>query len=188
MKNLKKSKLKKFDKSIKIEVSVDLIASKLLKEFKENSPHKEIITNQVIGNLLEEDRLTGLYNALNGWEDVLNFEVGTIVSIAPEKCKVYGYWDTNAIDKLDTMRNDLLFGEIVEINEFSQGNELTLKSIKPWLENNKIIMREITVNINHNYVILSSKEKMDNYFNSLQKELNDYITLQNEAKQASIEA
>ena len=71
--------MKKFNKVISIEVSVDSIADRLLKEFSAESAHKEIIVEAIIGNLLNKNRLSGLFSALNGYKTEIDFTIGKIV-------------------------------------------------------------------------------------------------------------
>jgi hypothetical protein len=67
--------MKKFNKDIKIVVSADSIAQKLLGTFDTNNPHRELITETVIGSLIDSDRLDMLYNSLNGFTNDIDFTV-----------------------------------------------------------------------------------------------------------------
>lgn len=71
--------MKKFNKTISVEVSVDTIANKLVESFKDDFKHKELVTESIIGTLLNENRLSDLYNTLNGYTNEINFEPGDIV-------------------------------------------------------------------------------------------------------------
>lgn len=71
--------MKKFNESVFVEVSVDKIAKQLLKSFKHNFEHKELVTESIIGLLMKDNRLPELYNVLNGYTNEINFEVGQVV-------------------------------------------------------------------------------------------------------------
>jgi len=71
--------LPKFDGVIQIEVSVDAIYQKLLGEFPEEYKHREMVSHAIIGSAQEKDTLHYIYNALNGFTQDINFQVGDIV-------------------------------------------------------------------------------------------------------------
>lgn len=71
--------MKKFNESIKIEVSVDMIAQQLLSTIKDDEKHRELITEAIISSALNKNNLSYIYNALNGFTDEINFKLGDIV-------------------------------------------------------------------------------------------------------------
>ena len=69
--------MKKFNKSIKIEVSIDTIANQLLRMMVENGKHNELVCETIIGNLQENSAgMSQLYSALSGHKNEINFKVG----------------------------------------------------------------------------------------------------------------
>lgn len=69
--------MKRFNEVIKVEVSIDAIADKLLNEFAEDYKHKEIVTEAIIGNMMRNtNQISQLFNALNGYTNDVDFEVG----------------------------------------------------------------------------------------------------------------
>lgn len=68
--------LKKFDKVITVEVSVDMIASQLMKAMDNNNPHAALLVNTIIGSSLSTGKIGFIYNALNGWNDEINITIG----------------------------------------------------------------------------------------------------------------
>lgn len=68
--------MKKFNKTINIEVEVDAIAQQLLGVMSADSKHKEVIVEAIIGTGLHNSSLNVIYNALNGHRPSVNFELG----------------------------------------------------------------------------------------------------------------
>jgi hypothetical protein len=73
--------MQKFNQVITVEVSVDSIAQQLLGQFKEESAHKNLIVESIIGRALEQDKamLSRIYNSLNGFDVQIDFEIGSII-------------------------------------------------------------------------------------------------------------
>ena len=74
--------MKKFNQVIEVQVSVDTIADKLCKMFSKEEKHAELVTETIIGNLLNKGTKEGisqLYNALNGYTSDIDFEVGDFI-------------------------------------------------------------------------------------------------------------
>lgn len=72
--------MKKFNKEIQIRVEVDQIAEQLLSTFPDDYKHREILTETIIGNLLQTNEgVTQLYNSLNGHSNDINFKEGDII-------------------------------------------------------------------------------------------------------------
>lgn len=73
--------MKKFNKSIKVEVSVDSIADKLLSMFSNDEKHSELVTETIIGNMLKDNTsISQLYNAVNGYTNEIDFKVGDVIN------------------------------------------------------------------------------------------------------------
>jgi len=71
--------MKKFNQTINVQVSVDSIAEKLYSTFDQDFAHRELLTESIIGSNLESGKLTYVYNALNGFNNDIDFEVGQTV-------------------------------------------------------------------------------------------------------------
>jgi len=114
MKNLKETPvrtMKSFNQAINIEVQVDTIANKLLESMDSSNPHSALIAETIIGTLVSEGRLSGLYNALNGWESTIDFKVGQLIH-----CSSTHYSGS----KREVIGNC----EIIEINEYKNGSNI----------------------------------------------------------------
>jgi hypothetical protein len=94
--------MKKFNQTIKVEVEVDMIAEKLLSEFKEDFKHREILTESIIGTALDKGTISYIYNSLNGFSGEINFKVGDVVICSETYHKAY----------------DMVNGEIVEVRKW----------------------------------------------------------------------
>lgn len=68
--------MKKFNKVISVEVSVDAIAQQLLKSFDPQFPHREMLTETIIGMNLNNGSLGLIYNNLAGYSNDPDFKVG----------------------------------------------------------------------------------------------------------------
>ena len=73
------SKLHDFTGVIKIEIEVNSIYEKLKSEFPEDYKHRELLAHAIIGSAEENGGLSTIYNALNGYDQTINFEVGDTV-------------------------------------------------------------------------------------------------------------
>lgn len=71
--------MKQFNKTIRVEVSLDQIASNLLSRFKEDEKHAEAMTETIISLLDKSDNVSYLYNTLNGFTNDINFEIGDVI-------------------------------------------------------------------------------------------------------------
>lgn len=71
--------MKKFNQVIKVEVSVDEIAKKLLDTFQGEYAHRELLAETIIGTALHNGTLGYVYNSLNGFSADIDFKVGQIV-------------------------------------------------------------------------------------------------------------
>ena len=68
--------MKKFNKIITVEVSVDSIANLLLQSLAPDFKHKELVAEAVIATSLESNNLSYVYNALNGYSAEIDFKLG----------------------------------------------------------------------------------------------------------------
>jgi hypothetical protein len=76
--------MKKFNKVIQVEVSVDTIAEKLLETMAPDFKHREQVVEAIIGAMVEHEELhkiAPLYNALNGFSNDINFKAGDKVKL-----------------------------------------------------------------------------------------------------------
>jgi hypothetical protein len=87
--------MKKFNKVISVEVAVDDIANQLLAAMNSEFKHKEIVVESTIGVLLNTNKLSHLYNALNGYTGEIDFKVGDMVDCNE---KIYQYIATEKTD------------------------------------------------------------------------------------------
>lgn len=85
--------MKTFNKLIKIEVSVDDIAQKLLATFPADYIHKEMLTETIIGTSLNSSKISYIYNALNGYSADIDFQVGDRVFCGSEERRVNKFVD-----------------------------------------------------------------------------------------------
>jgi hypothetical protein len=92
--------MKKFNRTISIQVEVDVIAEQLVLAFASSFPHSELVAESVIGTILNgEKSLSCLYNALNGYTNEINFVENEYVKFKDE---IY------FIKKIDIYRKDKL--------------------------------------------------------------------------------
>ena len=84
--------MKKFNKTITIEIPVDQIANQLLGVLNPEFKHRELVTEAIIGRMLNDHSLGYLYNSINGFDSSVDFRIGD--TICSEKgLKVFGYWN-----------------------------------------------------------------------------------------------
>ena len=135
--------MKKFNETIKVEVSVDSIASKLLAMFNTEEKHAEKTTEAIIGNLLHARGLSQVYNSINGYSNDINFEVGDKVM-----CSSYRY--THKYDEKTT----------IWISERIQIGEATIIAIDIYASN-PIIVEYTTINHKGEKVIETDSVSID---------------------------
>ena len=115
--------MKTFNKSISIEISIDVIANMLLDNMNKEFKHSELVVEMLIGRALAKDDNRGislLYNALNGHKNEINFQVGNIV-----KCSIGigGYWE--GAEGSHSYNSDVLC-TVIKVDVCSD-NQLTLE-------------------------------------------------------------
>lgn len=110
--------LKKFNKSIEISVSVDMIASQLLKAMDQSNPNAALIVNTVIGSSLSTGKIGFVYNAINGWQDEINVTIDKEYLCLGSKLDMYRPAD----GQMETMHKCI----VQEIDEFRDGNKINV--------------------------------------------------------------
>jgi hypothetical protein len=68
--------MQKFNQVIKVEINVDSIAKQLLSTHADSFPHAELLTEMIIGTALETGTIGKIYNALNGYDVLIDFKEG----------------------------------------------------------------------------------------------------------------
>lgn len=68
--------MKKFNKTISIEVEVDTIAQMLLDSMAPDFKHRELVAEAIIGTSVESNKIDYIYNTLNGYSNEIDFKVG----------------------------------------------------------------------------------------------------------------
>lgn len=89
--------MKTYNKQIQITVELDSIAQSLHSVMNHEFKHVDSVVEAIIGRLdSTNDQLgmTVLYNALNGYNNEINFEVDDIIICSD---KVYAYWSPESI-------------------------------------------------------------------------------------------
>lgn len=76
--------MQKFNVFISVEVSVDKIAQKLLGTFPEGYQHAELLTETIIGTALDKGTIGYIHNALNGYNNDIDFKVGDVIECTKE--------------------------------------------------------------------------------------------------------
>jgi hypothetical protein len=111
--------MKKFNKSITIEVEIDHIAEKLLNNFSDTSNHKELIVESIIGSMISSNNqsLNILYNALNGYTNEIDFVINEPVKV---DLKVYGFWTTKSKEDNESVMGRVTNAIIKDINLYTQ--------------------------------------------------------------------
>jgi len=109
--------MKRFNKTINVEVEVDSIAEKLLSMFNKDEKHSEITTEAIIGNLVAKERISDLYNAMHGYTSKLNFQVGEVVITENLTCWCYPTEESRIKGSSESMKIDQ--ATIVDIDEYA---------------------------------------------------------------------
>ena len=71
--------LPKFEEVIKIEVEASMIFDKLHASFGQFK-HADILAHAIVGNALDKGGIDYIYNALNGMDNFIDFNVGDIIN------------------------------------------------------------------------------------------------------------
>jgi hypothetical protein len=108
--------MKRFNEEIQVTVSVDSIADTLLNTMNPEFKHAELVVESLIGRMLAEDvqGISRLYNALNGFIDGVNFNVGDKIYITD--LNKYSYWSKNEEGEFTRSSKDVTDVTVVDIN------------------------------------------------------------------------
>jgi hypothetical protein len=131
MKQTKTNKMKRFNKVITIEVSVDNIANELRNKLVDSFPHGDLVVETIIGSS-NEQQLSLLYNSLNGFTNEIDFKVGD--KVRPTNLHSYGFWCQEDIDKNDSSNKRIEEAIIDEIDIYAP-KKLKVKFLVPNKDN-----------------------------------------------------
>jgi hypothetical protein len=132
--------MKKFNKVIQVEVSLDTIAQNLLSTMNEAFPHRELVVENIIGSS-DAHQLSLLYNSLNGYTNEIDFNVGDIIK--PTNVTSYGYWTEEDVNAGSTSCKAIEEAEIIEINIYAP-EKLRIKYVTP--------RKDGTMNVNKTWI------------------------------------
>lgn len=116
--------MKNFNKEIKITITANEIATKLLGEMNPEFKHKEMVVEAIIGSA-NERILTNIYNTLNGFTLDINFKAGDkLVQNAKGSltARQYKKDETGTVVPIDP-NNDwtrVTNAEVVEVDEYAE--------------------------------------------------------------------
>jgi hypothetical protein len=82
------------------------------------NPHRELITEVIIGDLYAGGRLTKMYNALHGWRDTIDIDVNKLYECNEE---VYTYINVSAEGeepKYEQKYNKIGKCKVLEVDEY----------------------------------------------------------------------
>lgn len=121
--------MKKFNKTISIEVSLDAIANQLLSTISDGFAHRELIVETIIGTAHENGSLGAIYSALSGYKTELDFEIGQEVAVSD--VSVYSYVsvptsDTNPEKIFKEQRVPVLLATVREINLYKSNGDCVM--------------------------------------------------------------
>ena len=114
--------MKKFNKIIAVQVSVDSIAEKLFNEVNEKFAHRDLLVESIIGSS-NERQLGFIYNSLNGYSNDVNYTVGQQV-ICTET--VYDYSEMNEDGSRTEVRRPLGVVTVVGVDPYAE-RQLTVE-------------------------------------------------------------
>lgn len=89
--------MKKFNKVITVEVSVDTIAEQMLANLKDDFKHRELVTETIIGSAINKGGISFIYNALNGYTNEIDFAVGNVLHCSETYYANYSLDDNGAV-------------------------------------------------------------------------------------------
>lgn len=137
--------MKQFNQSINITIEVDAIATALLNQMAPDFKHRELVVETIIGRALNCDNslLGMIYNSVNGFKRVINFEVGEQVGVQ----SLSSYTHVEEEGKFVRKYQPVTTAEITEINPY---NDNTLR-IKYFTVNDKgaVVNNETTIDHVH---------------------------------------
>ena len=115
--------MKNFNKEIKITITANEIATKLLGEMNPEFKHREMVVEAIIGSA-NERILSNIYNTLNGFTLDINFKVGDKL-VQNEKgsltARMYKKDETGAIVLINPEKEYIKItnAEVIEIDEYA---------------------------------------------------------------------
>jgi hypothetical protein len=110
--------MKNFNQVISVQVSVNSIANQLLDSMSADFKHRELVTESIIGRMLNDGSLSYLYNSLNGYPTTIDFKIGDEVG-SVDGLRTYGYWTEESVEKNNSCLGYVKNGTVIEINEYS---------------------------------------------------------------------
>jgi hypothetical protein len=108
--------MKKYNRTVNINVDVDAVAQKLLSTMDLQYPHRETLTEAIIGFGLDKDTIPQIYQALNGYVPTCDFSIGDIVLCTET---TYQYKTPESREKRDSQRSELGVCTVVDINLYA---------------------------------------------------------------------
>lgn len=110
--------MKKFFKSVSIEVEVDVIAKQLL-HLMPDAAESEIVVEAIIGRALAHDtRALGyIHNAMLGYKPEIKLFVNDIYTI--KNVRAYAFWTPESIEKNDTVYGDVETATVIAVNPYA---------------------------------------------------------------------
>ncbi|HEY4065164.1 MAG TPA: hypothetical protein VGM30_24850 [Puia sp.] len=140
--------MKKFNKIITMEVSVDRVAEKLLKSIDPSSPHAELIAETTIGILVERGGIGYLLDSLNGWKEEIDIKEGTIYLINGKHLELHGFDTDKNMEENKLTRESLFEVEALQVSEFRDNKDKILVSYSYWMANRSLPQKS-TAWVNH---------------------------------------
>lgn len=122
--------MKNFNKQIQITVELDAIANALLETINPEFKHAENVVEAIIGRLdasNDQVGMTALYNALNGYDNTINFKPGDTVICSKS---AYAYWTQESIVENNTVMRAIGECEVIEVNPYAN-DKLRIRYAKP---------------------------------------------------------
>jgi hypothetical protein len=137
--------MKQFNKSIRIEISLDSIANRLLDMMKtENNPNAELVVETIIGSLQGDGQKMGmLYNSMVGWSNELAYQVGENVLVHRDHIREYRmhadcpYELPTTIEEIDIYRGE----KNVKVNYQYLHEDNTWHNSSEWIAHTNIRAR-----------------------------------------------
>lgn len=145
--------MKNFNQDIQVTVPVDSIAQLMLKNMNPEFKHSEMVVEAIIGRMLATDLggVSRLFNALNGYDNKINFKVDEVVKV--KDFGVYGFFSEDSIEKNNSVYRQIETAKIVEINEYKDSpicieflvpkKDRTTERRTEWIRMNQAIPLEV---------------------------------------------
>lgn len=108
--------MKRYNQTVNMNVEVDAVAQKMLSTIDPQFPHKETLTEAIIGFALDKDVVAHVYQALNGYVPTCDFNIGDTV-ICTER--TYQYKTPESRENRDSERSELGLSTVVDINLYA---------------------------------------------------------------------